>query len=223
MVARGCRQRRVSLLAEAAGRPYDRLAMGDSGEAGPALDASWLDWVAANLGGPPDCAHRAAEAAKDAIVRGDGLNAAMAAATNRWVECSHGQKPFWEMTFWGVLSRRAAWIYALFAIGSQIFWLVPLGWIAVVALTPLPLAAAVWNVYVAYRLSNHGVVAPGVLVNVRVKDSDGDLHVGTYRWDFHGPHLITTSGSTPHDVLILFDPAYPRDAIVLNRSLSTSR
>jgi hypothetical protein len=30
-------------------------------------------------------------------------------------------------------------------------------------------------------------------------------------------------GSTPHDVLILFDPAYPQDAVVIDRSFSNSR
>jgi len=202
---------------------YDRLAMGDSRETSPALDANWLDWVINNLGGPPDCAQHAAEAARDAIVSGDELSAAMAAATNRWVECGQGQKPFWEMTFWGVFVRRKAWAYALFVVVAQVFWLVPLGWIPVVALTPLPLAAAVWNVYIAYRLSNHGVVAPGVLVGVTVKDSDGDLYIGTYRWYFNGQHLITQDGSTPESVLILFDPAHPRDAVVIDRSFSTSR
>jgi hypothetical protein len=202
---------------------YDRLAMGDSGETSPAVVANWLDWVNANLGGPPDRAVHAAEAAKDAIVSGDELSAAMAAATNRWVECGQGQKPFWEMTFWGVMSRRGVVAYALFLAASQLFWFVPLGWIAVVALTPLPLAATAWHVYVAYRLSNHGIVAPGVLVDVTVKDSEGDVYVGTYRWLFHGPHLITRVGSTPEDVLILFDPAFPRDAVVINRSFSGSR
>ncbi len=196
--------------------------MGDSGPRSPALEASWLDWVNANLGGPPDRAERAAEAAKGAIVNGDGLSAAMAAATNRWVECGEGQKPFREMTFWGVMLRPIVVAYALFVAIAQFLWLVPLGWIAVVALTPLPLAAIIRHAYVAYRLSNHGIVAPGVLVDVTVKDSDGDLHVGTYLWHFQGPHLITQIG-TPHDVLILFDPAYPKDAIVINRSFSTSR
>jgi hypothetical protein len=196
--------------------------MSDSRPTSPALEANWLDWVNANLGGPPERAERAAEAAKDAIVNGDGLNAAMAAATNRWVECGQGQKPFREMTFWGVMLRRGVVAYALFVVVAQVAWLFPLGWIAVVALTPLPLAATVWHVYVAYRLSNHGIVAPGVLVDVTVKDSDGDLYIGTYLWHFHGAHLITQIG-TLHDVLILFDPAYPQDAVVINRSLSNSR
>jgi hypothetical protein len=197
--------------------------MGHSGETSPAVVANWPDWVNVNLGGPPDRAERAAEAAKDTIVSGDGLSAAMAAATNRWVECGQDQKPFWEMTFWGIWLRRGAWVFALFAAVAQVAWLVPLGWIAALALTPLPLAATVWHVYVAYRLSNHGIVAPGVLVDVAVKDSEGDVYVGTYRWLFHGPHLITRVGSTPQDVLILFDPAYPRDAVVINRSFSSSR
>jgi hypothetical protein len=197
--------------------------MGDNGEVGPALETKWLEWVTANLGGPPNRAHRAAEAAQEAIFSGDGLNAAVAAATNRWVECGQGQKPFWELTFWGIWFRRKAWIFVLFAVVAQVAWLFPLGWIAVVALTPLPLAATVWHFYVAYRLSNHGIVAPGVLVDVTVKDSEGDVYVGTYRWHFHGPHQITQMGSTPQDVLILFDPAYPRDAVVINRSISTSR
>ena len=197
--------------------------MAASGETSPALEANWADWANANLGGPPDRAQRAAEAAKDTILSGDGLNAAMAAATNRWVECGQGEKPFWEMTFWGVMSRRPGWAFALVVVVAQVFWFIPLGWIAAVALTPFPLAAAAWNVYVAYRLSNCGLVAPGVLVDVSIKDSEGDLYVATYRWHFHGPHLITQVGSTPHDVLILFDPAYPRDAVVINRSFSTSR
>jgi len=210
-------------IADAVGGAYDRLAMIDSREPSPTLDANWLAWVTANLGGPPGRAQQAADAARDAIVSGNGLNAAMAAATNRWVESGQGQKPFWEMTFWGVMSRRPGWAFALVVVFAQVLWFIPLGWIAAVALTPLPLAAAVWNVYVAYRLSNHGVVAPGVLVDVTVKDSEGDIYVGTYQWHFHGPHLITHVGSTPRDVLILFDPVYPRDAIVINRSLSTSR
>ncbi len=197
--------------------------MSDIGQTRPPLEATWLDWVTANLGGPPDRAQRAAEAARDAIVSGDGLKAAMAAATNRWVESGRGEKPFSEMTFWGIMSRRPGWAFALVVVFAQALWFIPLGWIAAVALTPLPLAAAVWNVYVAYRLSSHGVLAPGVLVDVTVKDSDGDLYVATYRWDFHGPHQITYVGSTPQDVLILFDPAYPRDAVVIDRSFSTSQ
>jgi hypothetical protein len=198
--------------------------MGQSRETSPAVVANWVDWVNANLGGPPDRAERAAEAASDAIVSGDGLSAAMAAATNRWVECGQGQKPFWEMTFWGIWLRRGTLVFAIFAAFAQVFWLVPLGWIAVLALTPLPLAATVWHVYVAYRLSNHGIVAPGVLVTVTAKDSEGeDVYVGTYHWLFHGPHLIRQGGSTLQDVLILFDPAYPRDAVVINRSFSSSR
>jgi hypothetical protein len=196
--------------------------MADSQEPNPVLEANWLDWVNTNLGGPPDRARRAAEAAKEAMVNGDGLDAAMAAATNRWVEGGQGQKPFPEMTFWRLALRPGVVAYALLVALAQLAWFAPLGWIAVVALTPLPLAAIAWNVYVAYRLSRHGIVAPGVLVDVTVKDSDGDLYVGTYRWHFHGPHLITQIG-TPQDVLVLFDPAYPRDAVVINRSFSTSR
>jgi hypothetical protein len=205
------------------GADYDRRTMGDSRESGPALQAEWLHWVTANLGGPPDRAQSAAEAAQEATVDGGGLNAAMAAATNRWVESGQGQKPFWEMTFWGIWFGRKAWIFALFAAVAQVFWLFPLGWIAVVALTPLPLAATLWHFYVAYRLSNHGIVAPGALVDVAIKNSDGDVCVGTYRWLFDGPHLIRQMGSTPQDVLILFDPTYPRDAVVINRSFTTSR
>jgi hypothetical protein len=190
----------------------------DPGQGSPALEANWLDWVNANLGGPPDRAQLAAQAARDAVVSGHGLNAAMAAATNKWIQNGQGDKPFWEMTFWGIWLARHAWFFALFAAVAQIAWLVPLGWIVVVALTPLPLAATVWHFYVAYRLSNHGLVAPGVLVDVTVKDSDGDVYVGTYLWEYHGPHLITQTGSTPRDVLILFDPAYPKDAVVINRS-----
>ena len=93
----------------------------------------------------------------------------------------------------------------------------------VVALIPLPLGAAVWHFYVAYRLANHGIVAPGVLADVTVRDSDGPVYTGTYLWQFHGPHLITQMGSTPQDVLILFDPAYPQDAVVIDRSFSNSR
>lgn len=189
-------------------------------ESRPALEANWIDWVSANLGGPPDLAQQAAQAAADAVVSGEGLTAAMAAATNRWVESGHGNKPFWEMTFWGIWLGRRAWFFALFAAVAQVFWLVPLGWIGVLALTPLPLGAAAWHFYVAYRLSKHGIVAPGVLVDVTVKDSDGDIYVGTYQWQFHGPHLITRMGSTPHDVLVLFDPAYPKDAVVINRSFA---
>jgi len=200
-----------------------RWTMVDSKEASPALQAKWLAWVTANLGGPPDRTQRAAEVAQETILKGDGPNAAMAAATNRWVECGQGQKPFWEMTFWGIWFGRKAWIFPLFAALAQVAWLLPLGWIAVVALTPLPIAATVWHLYVAYRLSNHGIVAPGALVDVAIKNSDGDVCVGTYRWLFDGPHLIRQMGSTPQDVLILFDPAYPRDAFVINRSFSTSR
>jgi hypothetical protein len=208
-----------SRLAAAVRGDYHRLPMGGSGDASPAIDARWLDWVNANLGGGPDRAQLAAEAAQQAIVSGNGLNAAVAAATNRWVEHGHGEKPFWEMTFWGIWFGRRAWIFGLFAAVVQVAWLFPLGWIAVLALTPLPTAATFWHFYVAYRLSKHGIVAPGVLVDVTVKDSDGDIDVGTYRWDYHGPHLITQTGSTSQDVLILFDPAYPRDATVINRSL----
>jgi hypothetical protein len=202
---------------------YDRLAMSDSGPTSPALEANWLEWVNANLGGPPERAERAAQAARDAVVNGDGLNGAVAAAINRWIEFGQGQKPFWQMTFWGIWLVRRAWIYVLFAAVAQVFWFLPLGWIPVLALTPLPLGAAVWHFYVAYRLANHGVVAPGVLVDVTVRDSDGPVYVGTYFWQFHGPHLITEMGSTPHDVLILFDPAYPQDAVVLDRAFSNSR
>jgi hypothetical protein len=190
--------------------------MSDGEPSSPALEMNWLDWVNANLGGSPDCARRAAQAAGDAIARGDGLDAAMAAATNLWVECSYGQRSFAETTLLEIWFRRGGWLYALFAAGAQAFWYVPLGWIAAVALTPLPLAAALWHFYVAYRIYNYGVLAPGVLVGVTIKDSDGPIHVGTYRWQFHGPHLITRMGSTPHDVLILFDPAHPQDAVVLD-------
>src|SRR5579872_1441134 len=93
---------------------YHRLAMGDSGETSVAFEATWLDWVKANLGGPPELVQSAADAAKEAIDSGGGLNEAMAAATNRWVERGQGKKPLWEMTFWGVvMSRRTAWVYAL--------------------------------------------------------------------------------------------------------------
>ena len=47
--------------------------------------------------------------------------------------------------------------------------------------------------------------------------------MGTYLWQYNGPHHITLMGSTPHDVLILFDPAYPKDAVVINRSFTNSR
>lgn len=196
--------------------------MSDGGPTSPALEANWLDWVTVNLGGPPERAERAAQAARDAVTNGDGLNAAVAAAINRWIEFGQGQKPFWQMTLWGIWLVRRAWIYVLFAACAQVFWLLPLGWIPVAALTPLPLGAAVWHLYVAYRLANHGVVAPGVLVDVTVKDSEGGAYVGTYRWLFHGPHLITRVGSIPQDVLILFDPKHPRDAVVINRSSSNS-
>jgi hypothetical protein len=160
----------------------------------------------------------AAQAAIDTIASGDGLDAAMAAATNRWAECNHGQRSFVETTLLQIWLRRGGWLYALFAVCAQVFWYVPLGWIAVLALTPLPLAAAVWHFYVAYRLYNYGVVAPGVLVAVTTKDSDGQpIYVGTYRWQFHGPRLTKRSGSTPHDVQILFDPAHPQDALVIDR------
>jgi len=197
--------------------------MSDSGQTSPALEASWLEWVNANLGGPSDRAEHAALAARDAMVSGGGLNEAVAAATNRWVDYGHGQKPFWDMTFWGIWLGRGAWIFALVAAFAQLFWLVPLGWIPVLALTPLPLAATIWHFYVAYRLSTYGLLAPGVLVNVTVRNSDrNDVYVGTYRWQFHGPHLITQIG-TADDVLILFDPAYPKDAVVIFRSFSNSR
>ena len=196
--------------------------MSDIGRASPALEASWLDWVNANLGGPPERAEHAAQAARDVVVSGDGLNAAVAAAINRWIELGEGQKPFWQMTLWGIWLARRAWIYVLFAACAQIAWFVPLGWIAVVALTPLPLGAAAWHLYVAYRLTSHGVLAPGALVDVNVKDSDGPVYVGTYLWQFHGPHLISRMGDTPHDVLILCDPEFPRDAVVIDRSFSNT-
>ena len=184
----------------------------------------WLDWVTVNLGGPPDRAQHAAEAAQDALSSGAGLNAAMAAAINRWVECGQGQKPFWEMTFWGIWFRRHAWLFALFAGMGLLFLHFPLGWIAVLALTPLPLAATVWHFYVTDRLSKHGIVAPGVLVAVSVRDSDGgEVYTGTYQWHFNGPHLVKQGEPISDDVLVLFDPAYPNDAIVINRSFSTSR
>ena len=192
----------------------------DPVQSGPTLEANRFDWVNSNLGGPPDRVHRAAQAAADAITSGDGLNAAMAAATSQWIEGGHGDKPFWEMNFWAIWMQRHGWFFAFFAVVAQLFWLAPLGWIAVLALTPLPLGATVWHFYVAYRLSSHGLVAPGVLVDVTVKDSEGDVYVGTYEWQFHGPHLITQVGSTPRDVLVLFDPAYPKDAVVINRLLS---
>lgn len=197
--------------------------MSDSASSRPAVEANWLDWVNANLGGPPDRAERAADAARAAVHRGEGLNAAMAAATNRWLDGGHGQKPFWELTFWGVLWQRPEVLaYVLFVLFAQVFWFVPLGGIAVVALSALPLGAAVWNIYVAYRLSNHGVVAHGELVDVSVRDSDGDVHVGKYVWHFQGPQLTTRAGSTPQTALILFDPAFPRDAVVIDRSFSRS-
>lgn len=202
---------------------YDRLAMSDSGPTSRALEASWLGWVNANLGGSPERAEGAAQAARDAVVSGDELNATVAAAVNRWIDFGPRQKPFWQMTVWGIWLVRRAWIYVLFAACAQVFWFLPMGWIPVVALTPLPLGAAVWHLYVAYRLANHGIVAPGVLVDVIAKDSDGPVYSGTYLWQFHGPHLITRMGSTPRDVLILFDPGYPQDAVVIDRSFSNTR
>ncbi len=168
------------------------------------------DRVAMSDGAPPERAMRAADPAPDPNVHGEDLNAAAAATADQWIESGQLRESLGRMNAWEIWMLRHAWFYVLFAACAQVFWFVPLGWIPVVALTPLPLGGALWHLYVANRLANHGLVAPGVLVDITVKDSDGSpMYTGVYSWEFYGPHFVTQMGSTPGQVLVLFDPAHP--------------
>jgi hypothetical protein len=155
------------------------------------LYRNWLAWVANNLGHDPRYGTIAANVAADAAVRGDGFNAAAVAATSAWIEAAQDDRPLWRPGFWRLLlTDPYFWILAVLLITIPLYWAAPE--LSVLALLiPLALIAVCWKVYFFMRLSRRGIVVPGSLVSVTVKDSDGDLYRSTYQFDFEGRHLIT--------------------------------
>jgi hypothetical protein len=178
---------------------------------------NWLAWVTTNLRDDPKYAAIAANAAADAVLRGDGINAAAAAATNAWIEAAQGDKPFWRLTFWGLLlTDFPFWALVVMLITLPLYRVAPVVTLFVF-LIPLALAAVGWRSYLFFRLSRRGIVAPGSLFKVTVKDSDGDVYRATYEFKFHGQRCISRLSRTspPEGVLILFDPKHPKFAMLM--------
>lgn len=74
----------------------------DSPISAGAISAHWLAWVHANLGNDPVASDIAAGAAIAAMLRGDGIRSASAAATNAWLHDGKGTAvPF--LSFWRLL------------------------------------------------------------------------------------------------------------------------
>jgi hypothetical protein len=181
------------------------------------LYRNWLGWVATNLRDDPKYSPIAANAAVDAVVNGDGFNGAAAAATNAWIEAAKDDRPLWRPGFWSLLvTDRYFWALLVLILTIPLHRVAPaLSLFAL--LIPPGLVAVCWKGYVFWRLSRRGLVVPGTLINVTVKDSDGELYRSTYEFNFHGQHFISRLSrmSTPEVVLILFDPNHPKLAMVI--------
>jgi hypothetical protein len=186
------------------------------------LYRNWLAWVTTNLRDDPKYAAIAANAAADAAVKGDGFNAAVAAATNAWIEAAQGDKPLWRPGFRSLLfTDLYFWALLVLLVTIPLYWVVPeLSLFAV--LIPLALIGVGWKVYVFLRLSRRGIVVPGSMFNVTVKDSDGAVYRTTYEFNYEGQHFISrlSRESTPEIVLILFDPKHPKFAMVMPELLN---
>jgi hypothetical protein len=186
------------------------------------LYRNWLAWATTNLRDDPKYAAIAANAAADAAVNGDGFNAAAAAATNAWIEAARSDKPLWRPGFWSLLfTDRFFWGLLVLLLTIPLYWVVPaLSLFAL--LIPAALIVVGWKVYVFVRLSKRGIVVPGSMFKVTVKDSDGEVYRTTYEFNFHGQHFISrlSRESTPEVVLILFDPKHPKFAMVMPELLN---
>jgi hypothetical protein len=181
------------------------------------LYSDWLAWVNSNLRGDPKYASIAANAAADAAASGAGFNAAAAAATSAWIEAARNENPRWRPSFWSLLfTDRYFWVLLVLLITIPLYWVAPqLSLFAV--LIPAALAVVGWKVYVFARLSKWGIVVPGSMFKLTVKDSDGEVYRATYEFKFHGQHFISrlSRESTPEVVMILVDPKHPKFAMVM--------
>lgn len=186
------------------------------------LYRNWLAWVSANLRDDPKYAALAANAAADAAVKGEGYNAAAAAAMNAWIEAARAHDPLWRPGFWSLLlTDWYFWGLLVLLITIPLYRAVPN--LAVFGLLiPVALIAVGWKVYLFFRLSKRGIVVPGSMVKLTVKDSDGDVYRATYEFNFHGQHFISrvSRDTTPDVVLVLFDPDHPRFAMVMPELLN---
>lgn len=172
--------------------------------------------MAANLGRDPDRAAAAVNAAVEAVLQGKGLSAASAAATNAWTQAG-GRPPSWRLTFWGLLLDEPQYlVLGVVLVVAQALWLSPAG-VLTLLLDLLLLPPLVLKVARTRHLSRVGIVAPGVLVKTaRFYAQRGERYSATYEFEHEGAHFVSrVAGDTPQDVLVLFDPADPRRAVVV--------
>jgi hypothetical protein len=189
------------------------------------LYRNWLVWVGTNLGDDAQLAPIAANAAADAAVRGDGFNAAAEAARNAWVEAAPPDKALWRPSFSKLLLTD---IYFWILVGAVIT--TPFLYVTVV-LVPIFLIVVGWDASRFWRLSKRGVVVPGDLFDVKDPPptllrtrGDPGTYRATYHFEFHGPHFAKVSyyskDSVRQDVLVLFDPKRPSNAMVMPELLN---
>ncbi len=186
------------------------------------LYAHWLAWVVANLRDDPRFAPIAANAGADAAARGEGFNAAAAAATNAFIKAAGSEEPLWRPGFWKLLlTDRYFWGLAVLLVTVPLYWVAP-ALIVLAVLIPPALIVVGWKAHLFWRLSRHGIVAPGSMFDVRVKDSDGAVYTTTYSFDYQGRHFVSRMSrqTTPEVVYVLFDPRRPKSAMVMPELLN---
>jgi hypothetical protein len=186
------------------------------------LYQNWLGWVTEHLGGDPKFATIAASAAVDAVVSGDGFNAATRTAMTAWIQAAADDKPLWRPGFWSLLfTQFYVWGLLILLFTIPFYRIAPQMSLFAILIPPALIAAG-WKVYVCWRLSKRGIAVPGSLFNVTEKDSDGTVYKATYAYEFDGQHLISrlTRQLPTEVVLILFDPKHPRFAMVMSEYLN---
>jgi hypothetical protein len=188
---------------------------------------NWLVWVTNNLGDDAALAAVAANAAADTAVKGEGFNAAAEAARSAWVDAAPADKQLWRPGFWPLLlTSWYFWILVVSLIAAPLIYIT-----ALVALVMLPIVG--WQAYNFWRLAKRGTVVPGSLFNVKdppriyIRGGRGggrESYIATYQFDSHGQHFTThdyySKDSIRQDVLILFDPKHPSNAMVMPELLN---